>query len=80
MLTVFGIVAVAMMLLTYALEARGAPFVLLFALACLASSAYGFMQGAWPFGIAEAIWAVVAYRRWRARRAIRAHAGPDGRA
>ncbi len=69
MLTVFGIAAVGTMLLSYALEARRAAFVLVFALACLASSAYGFLQGAWPFGIAEAIWAVVAYRRWLARRA-----------
>jgi hypothetical protein len=55
------------MLVCYALEARSVWFVLLFALACLASSAYGFLQGAWPFGIVELIWSGVALRRWRTR-------------
>jgi hypothetical protein len=54
------------MLIFYALEARSPVFVLLFAGACVGSSAYGFLQGAWPFGIVEAIWTVVAFRRWRA--------------
>lgn len=57
------------MLVTYALESRSASFVLAFAFACLASSVYGFLQGAWPFGVVEVIWAGVALRRWNARRA-----------
>jgi len=68
-LTVFGAVAVGAMLLFYILEKRAAVFVLAFAAACLASSGYGFLQGAWPFGVIEAIWSVVAVRRWRQRRA-----------
>ncbi len=56
------------MLLTYALEDRGPRFVLLFAVSCLLGSVYGFLQGAWPFGLLEAIWSVVALRRWRVRR------------
>ena len=56
------------MLLFYALEARATLFVLAFAAACLASSAYGFMQGAWPFGVVELIWSGVAVRRWNDRR------------
>jgi hypothetical protein len=28
---------------------------------------YGFLAGTWPFGIVEAIWAVVAMFRWRQR-------------
>jgi hypothetical protein len=68
-LTAFGAAAVAAMLLFYALEDRSAWFVLLFAAACLASSMYGFLQGAWPFGIVELIWSGVAMRRWLARRA-----------
>jgi hypothetical protein len=56
------------MLVLYALEARHAAFVLAFAGACLASSVYGFLQGAWPFGVVEAIWSVVALRRWHLRR------------
>lgn len=66
-LTLFGAVAVSSMLITYFLEARSPLFVLAFAAACLASSAYGFLQGAWPFGVIEAIWSLVALRRWRQR-------------
>ncbi len=67
-LTAFGTVAVSAMLLFYALEARSAWFVLAFAGACLASSTYGFLQGAWPFGAVEAVWTLVAVRRWWLRR------------
>jgi hypothetical protein len=66
MLTLFGLFAVTAMLVTYALEARSRWFILAFAGACMLGSAYGFLQGAWPFGAVEAIWAVVAARRfWR---------------
>jgi hypothetical protein len=67
-LTVYGVVAVVSMLVLYALESRHAGFVLAFAGACLASSVYGFLQGAWPFGLVEAIWSIVALRRWHLRR------------
>ncbi len=67
-LTIFGALAVAAMLLFYALEDRSAWYVLAFAGACLASSVYGFLQGAWPFGVVELIWSGVALRRWWARR------------
>ena len=63
-LTIFGMFAVGSMLLFYALEERSHLFVLAFSCSCLASSAYGFLQGAWPFGIIESIWAVIALRRW----------------
>ena len=63
-LTMFGLFAVTAMLVTYALEKRSPWFVLAFAGSCLLGSAYGFLQGAWPFGLVEAIWAVVAARRW----------------
>jgi len=52
------------MLVTYALERRSAWFVLAFASACVLASLYGFLQGAWPFGAVEAIWSLVALRRW----------------
>lgn len=68
MITIFGVIAVGSMLVFYALESRTAAFVLAFAVACLASSAYGFLQGAWPFGVVEIVWAGVAFRRWRNRR------------
>ena len=60
----FGLFAVTAMLVTYALEKRSAWFVLAFAVACAPGSAYGFLQGAWPFGVVEAIWSVVAVHRW----------------
>ena len=63
-LTVFGLFAVTAMLMCYALESRGRVFILGFAGACALGSAYGFLQGAWPFGTVEAIWALVALRRW----------------
>lgn len=66
-LTTFGALAVTAMLLFYALEERSAWFVLAFAGACLASSAYGFFQGAWPFGVVEMVWSGVALRRWWGR-------------
>jgi hypothetical protein len=64
-LTLFGLFAVTAMLICYALEDRSHWFVLAFAGACLLGSAYGFLQGAWPFGMVEAVWAIVAARRWR---------------
>ena len=63
-LTLFGLFAVSAMLVCYAFEERSHWFVLAFAAACALGSAYGFLQGAWPFGLVEAIWAVVALRRW----------------
>jgi hypothetical protein len=64
-LTLFGLFAVSAMLVTYALEKRSPWFILGFAVSCLMGSAYGFLQGAWPFGLVEAIWAVVAGLRWK---------------
>src|ERR1019366_9148628 len=64
-LTLFGLFAVTAMLVFYALEARSRWFVLAFAVACALGSIYGFLQGAWPFGIVEAIWSCVALRRWQ---------------
>ena len=63
-LTLFGLLTLTVMLLFYALEHRSPWFVLAFAAACLAASAYGFLQGAWPFGVVEVVWALVAFRRW----------------
>jgi len=67
-LTLFGLFAVTAMLVTYALEDRSHWFILGFAVSCALGSIYGFLQGAWPFGLVEAIWAIVAVRRWQARR------------
>ena len=66
-LTWFGLIAVAAMLVFYAAEERSAWCVLAFAGSCMLASAYGFLQGAWPFGVIEAIWSIVALRRFRQR-------------
>lgn len=63
-LTAFGLFAVSAMLVCYAFEDRNPWFIFGFAIACGLGSAYGFLQGAWPFGLVEAVWSVVALRRW----------------
>lgn len=70
-LTWFGFLSLTGMLICYALEDRSHWYMLGFTLGCVLGSAYGFLQGAWPFGVVEAIWSVVAFRRWRnARKGI----------
>ena len=64
-LTAFGLFAVTAMMACYALERRSRWFVLAFAGSCVLASVYGFLQGAWPFGLVEAIWSLVAVHRWR---------------
>ena len=66
-LTLFGVVAAGLMLVFYAVEDRSPWFVLAFAGSCVLGSVYGFLQGAWPFGVLEAIWSIVAWRRFRSR-------------
>ena len=68
-LTLFGLLAVSAMLAFYALEDRSPWFILAFGGACALASLYGFLQGAWPFGVVEAVWAGVALQRWRSRMA-----------
>lgn len=69
-LTSFGLFAVSAMLVTYALENRSRWFVLAFAGSCVLGSIYGFLQGAWPFGLVEAVWSLVALRRWWQARTV----------
>jgi hypothetical protein len=67
-LTLFGLFAVTAMLVFYALEDRSSWFILAFAGACALGSVYGFLQGAWPFGLVETIWTGVAIWRWQKAR------------
>jgi hypothetical protein len=67
MITVYGVVSLTFMMAMYALERRGRRFVLLFALGCLFSSGYGFLSGAWPFGVVELVWAGIALQRFTQR-------------
>lgn len=77
--TAFGAAAVTAMMIFYALEDRKPGFILAFAAACLASSAYGFMAGAWPFGVVELVWSGVAVRRWWHRRPPLGSVPPEDR-
>jgi hypothetical protein len=63
--TLYGVCAVSFMMAMYAFERWGRRFILFFAVGCLLSSAYGFLSGAWPFGVVEVVWSGVALRRWR---------------
>ena len=63
-ITIYGVIAVTFMMTMYALERRSPAFILAFAAGCLASAAYGFLAGAWPFGVVETIWSVIAVRRY----------------
>jgi hypothetical protein len=67
-LTIFGLFAVTAMVVCYAFENRGTGWILAFAGACLLGSAYGFLQGAWPFGAVELVWSGIAIARWRTAR------------
>lgn len=73
--TLYGVCAVTFMMVMYALERRGNVFVLLFALGCVLSSAYGFLSGAWPFGVVEGVWCVIALRRYRTLPGVGSEAG-----
>jgi hypothetical protein len=64
LLSAFGLFAVTAGLVFYALESRSPWFILAFAVACALGSLYGFLQGAWPFGLVEVAWAIVAVVRW----------------
>ena len=63
-ITIYGVIALTFMMTMYALERRNRLFVLAFALGCVLSSIYGFLSGAWPFGVVELIWAGIAFRRY----------------
>ncbi len=64
MITIYGVVALSFMMAMYALEGRGRRFVLFFAFGCVLSSSYGFLSGAWPFGVVELVWAGIAAQRF----------------
>jgi hypothetical protein len=64
-ITIYGVCAVTFMMVMYALESRGRNYILAFAFGCVLSSIYGFLSGAWPFGVVELIWSGVAVNRYR---------------
>jgi hypothetical protein len=77
--TIFGVIAVTFMMVMYVLESRHRGFILAFAFGCALSSSYGFLSGAWPFGVVEAIWTGVAIRRYLTTNAAPAHRQPASR-
>jgi len=64
-LNLFGLFSVTAMVVFYALERRHRAFILAFSASCILGSLYGFLQGAWPFGIVELVWSVIAFIRWK---------------
>ncbi len=64
-LTIFGFLSVTAMVICYSFEKRNPLFILGFSLSCICASIYGFLQGVWPFGIVEAIWSLIALKKWR---------------
>ncbi len=64
MLTIYGVVVLSFMMAMYALERRHRGYILAFAVGCALSSSYGFLSGAWPFGVVEGTWSVIALRRF----------------
>lgn len=63
-LSIFGLISVTLMLVFYALESKSHWFILGFTFSCILGSIYGFLQGAWPFGLVEAAWTLIALRKW----------------
>jgi hypothetical protein len=66
-LTAFGAMAVTFMMVMYWFEPRAPGYILGFACESIPSSLYGFLVGAWPFGIVEVLWAGVAIKRYSDR-------------
>jgi hypothetical protein len=64
LLSLFGLLSVSLMMTCYALEKRSHWFIVGFSITCALGSIYGFLQGAWPFGIVEGVWTIVAVNRW----------------
>jgi hypothetical protein len=64
MITVYGVLALSFMMLMYLFEKKSPIFVLAFAAGCALSSSYGFLSGAWPFGVVEGVWTGIALHRW----------------
>jgi hypothetical protein len=76
LLAAYGLLSVSLMLIFYALESKSHIFVLLFSVSCVMASVYGFLQGAWPFGLVEMIWSGVALRRWLHRSSAESKQNP----
>ena len=78
MLTLFGSIAVATMLLSYWLEYRSKWFILIFAAGCAATATYTLIEEVYPITVIEFLWALVALRRFLGRRRREAVTGQSG--
>ncbi len=65
LLTMYGSIVLAVMMIFYIMESRSYKYTLLFAIACFFSSSYGFLSGVYPFGVIEFIWGIFALNRFR---------------
>ena len=63
-LNILGAIDLAVMMAFYALEPKSRTYTHLFGLTCIGSSTYGFLSGTWPFGVIEAVWTVIALRKY----------------
>ena len=70
LVTAFGVVAATTMVVSYALESRGAVWIAVFAVGCLATAVFGVLTEAWIFAVLETLWAGIAVYRFRRRRAV----------
>lgn len=74
--TIYGVIVLVFMMAMYALESRHRRYILAFALGCALSSSYGFLSGAWPFGLVEAVWSLIALRRFLTSRPVTSETAP----
>lgn len=61
-----GLVAITIMVASYALEHVHHLFIAIFAIGCAIAAFYAYLIGSYPFLIAESLWAIIALRRWQA--------------
>jgi hypothetical protein len=72
MLTIFGSIAVSIMFLSYWFEHRSRWYILIFAGASAATSAYSGLAEVYPIMVIEGLWSLVALQRFvRVSRVLR---------
>ncbi|MCZ6640925.1 MAG: hypothetical protein O7F71_05070 [Gammaproteobacteria bacterium] len=64
-LEVFGMVAISIMVASYAFEKLSPMFIASFSLGCALAAVYAYLLESYPFFFAEVIWSVVAFARFR---------------
>ena len=70
MLTVFGVIAVSIMFLSYWTEERSKWLVLVFAIGSGMTSLYSGLEKIYPITVIEGLWALVALQRLSDRKSV----------